>query len=143
METKTEAYVLIGIGTIIGAIFMKIKNIPWWLITIGAAVGGFLGYFAIDQTFGDFILGAAAGAIGPYLISTVIDGAKGWIQRKLPPGSITTTTVVAQTTTTATNKPDVVTDVVAKTTTVVPQSVNSVTAVLPAAPRGEGQPNVV
>lgn len=97
---KTEAFILIGIGTIIGAIFMKIKNIPWWLITVGAIVGGLLGFFALDQTFSAFVLGAAAGAIGPYLITTAVEGVKGFIQRKLPPGTVTTTSTATTTTTT-------------------------------------------
>lgn len=82
---KPEAYVLIGIGTIIGAIFLKFKSIPWWLIMIGAVAGGLMGYFAFSETVADFVLGAAAGAIGPYLITSVIDAAKAFIARKGTP----------------------------------------------------------
>lgn len=79
---KSEAYILIGIGTIIGAIFLKFKSIPWWLVTLGALAGGIMGYFAFAETAADFVLGAAAGAIGPYLISTVLEGVKSFISRK-------------------------------------------------------------
>lgn len=80
---KTEVYVLIGIGTIIGAIFMKLKKVPWWAVALGAIAGGFLGFFAFNMTVADFILGGAAGALGPYLISTVIDSSKAFIKAKL------------------------------------------------------------
>lgn len=79
---KSEVAILVAIGTIIGAIFLKLKKVPWWLVIVGASVGGVAGFFALSQTLGDGLLGAAAGAIGPYLISTVIDGAKGFIRRK-------------------------------------------------------------
>lgn len=79
---KSEVAILVAIGTIIGAIFLKLKKVPWWLVIVGASIGGVAGFFALEQTLGDGLLGAAAGAIGPYLISTVIDGAKGFIRRK-------------------------------------------------------------
>lgn len=80
--SKSEIAILVAIGTIVGAIFLKLKKVPWWLVLIGTIAGGIMGYFALDESLGDALLGAAAGAIGPYLISTVIEGAKGFIRRK-------------------------------------------------------------
>ena len=82
MTSKSEIAILVAIATIVGAIFLKLKKVPWWLVIIGSAVGGVMGFFALDETIGDALLGAAAGAIGPYLISTAIDGAKSFIRRK-------------------------------------------------------------
>lgn len=113
---KSEIYVLIGIGTIIGAIFLKLKKLPWWLIALGAVAGGFMAYYAFGLTLSDFILGAAAGAIGPYLISTVIEGAKALIRSKT--GVSVQTTMTGGSTTTVKsqneNNPDLPTTVTVK-----------------------------
>lgn len=80
---KNTIYVLVGIGAILGAILAKVKKeIPWWVVVLAAIAGGFLGFFALDAVFSDFVLGAAAGAVGPYLFGTAIAAAKKIIKKK-------------------------------------------------------------
>ena len=79
---RNAMYVLAAIGIVIGAVFSKLPKVPWWLVIIGAIVGGAAGVYALDGAFSDFVLGAGAGALGPFLFASLVDGVKRWINRK-------------------------------------------------------------
>lgn len=80
---KHYVYILLAIGTIIGGIFMKLPKIPWWLVLVGALIGGALSVAAFEtHSMGDFILGAAAGTLGPYLIANAIEVFKKYLAKR-------------------------------------------------------------
>lgn len=80
---KHYVYILLAIGTIIGGVFMKLPKVPWWLVLVGALVGGLLSFAAFaTHSVGDFILGAASGTLGPYLIASAIDVFKKYLAKR-------------------------------------------------------------
>lgn len=80
---KSEIYILVSIFTVIGAIFMKLPKLPWWLVALGSLAGGLASFFAFEShTFGDFLLGSAAGALAPYGFGVVLDTGRKFLAKK-------------------------------------------------------------
>ena len=79
---KNTLYILAAIGLIVGAIFAKLPKIPVWLVIVGAVAGGVAGFYALGYTVSDFVLGAGAGAFGPYVFAALVDAVKKWLDRK-------------------------------------------------------------
>lgn len=65
---------LVAICIILGSVFLRVPKktaTKWWLTVVFAAVGGLAGFWVEPEPLAA-LLGAASGAISPWLIRTII-----------------------------------------------------------------------
>lgn len=74
MENPT--YIFLAIAVIVGAVSLKLAKVTWWAVAIFALAGAGLGWWAVEHTPGAAVIGGAAGAASPYLISTAFELAR-------------------------------------------------------------------
>lgn len=89
-QMDNPVYIFLAIAVFLGAVSLKLTKVAWWMVSLFALAAAGLGWWGVDQTPGAAIIGGAAGAASPYLISFIF----GLIKTKL--GSLFEVKVVDQ-----------------------------------------------